>query len=258
MARTPVRPRSRSCGPTPRARPGGGLSGQRLGEPGLADAGLAGDEHHAAGPRGRRDQRGVEGRKLGVPSDEDRPVAVTALGRRRGDGDRRAPVEVRVLPEDPILERPQLGFGLGAELAAQHRPALLVRAQRLRLTSRPVQGEHQGGPHAGPQGVVGDDARQLRGDLTVTSGRQERLGPRLQRLQAQLLEPADLGLDEPLVGQLAERGASPHRPGRFEDRSRLVGALVGEGGAAVVEGSARIAWHRGRRHGRRGGSRVPG
>ena len=60
-------------------------------------------------------------------------------------------------------------------------------------------------------GLRGDECLELGDELRVTSEREIRLDPLLERDGAQLLEPRDLGLGERLVEEVRERRPAPER-----------------------------------------------
>ena len=78
----------------------------------------------------------------------------------RGHG-RRARFKHRVLPEHRLLQLPQRQAGLDPELLDEHASGLLVRLQRLRLTTRPVESAHQLAAQLLSKGVRGDEGLEL-------------------------------------------------------------------------------------------------
>ena len=131
--------------PDEHVRARAGRHDRQLGEqPGLADAGLAGQERHTAPTRSGVGHVAEEQRDL--------PVAAEAgHGRRRRprrgpDGRRRQ--QRPVLSEDRRLQALRLRSGLNAELVGQHRPKPPVGLERVRLAAVSVQREHELGPPA--------------------------------------------------------------------------------------------------------------
>src|SRR3954453_5413833 len=98
-----------------------------LGQPALADARLAGDEHEPSVTRERVLERFKERGELTLASDERvRRAFGFGLGRRAG-------VEGGVLAQDRLLEVAQLSSRLESEPVDERPACILVRRQRLRL-----------------------------------------------------------------------------------------------------------------------------
>jgi hypothetical protein len=57
--------------------------------------------------------------------------------------------------------------------------------------------------------MLGHQALELGGDVSVAAERQVDLGPLLDRREAELLEAATLDLGEALVGEVGQRRAAP-------------------------------------------------
>ena len=138
-------------------------------------------------------------------------------------GRRRVPAEARVLGEDLLLERPQLGSGLDPELLDEHVARVLVGAQRVGLPARPVQREHQQLAEPLPDRVLLGEPLGLDRDRRVPAPFQIDRELGLQRDEVQLLEPLALGLRPRLVRDVGEGLAPPEGEG------------VGEVDAGVVE-----------------------
>jgi hypothetical protein len=208
--------------PCDRRTPGRGPGAQRLGQAGLADARLTGDEHRAAPARRGGDHRRLEPGELLVTPDDEHLARRCALldHRRRARG---APVEAGVLEEDLLLERLQRGLGLGADLCPEDRTALGVGPERVGLTAGAVERQHELRPQVAPERVVGHERGQDGGDLGVAAAGQLRLGPDLRAAGAQLVEALHLRCGEGLVAEVTEDRSAPPRPG-----------VVGEGGRLLV------------------------
>ena len=117
----------------------------------------------------------------------------------------------------------------------------MVRLQRLGLTPRSVEREHQLAPQALPQRVLRDQRLELADELSAAAELEVGVDPLLERLQAQLLEPADLGLGERLEGEVGERWAAPQRERLAEQLRPLVppaGLCLGDEALEAVRGRA--------------------
>ena len=176
---------------------------------------------HAADAEGGRagEQQNGRGR------DQDARAPVRWRPRRRWPGlsgrRSRGAVERRVLGEDRLVQPPQLGAGLDADLLDQHCARVAVGLERLRLAPAAVQREHALGVQPLAQRVLGDERVELADHLGVPAGVEVRVDRQLGRAQPQLVEPADLGGRERLVGDVGQRLAAPQR-------ERLPGAPVVE------------------------------
>ena len=148
-----------------------------------------------------------------------RPTSSRARAPRRrrrgadGRGSRAAArqVERRVLREDRLVQPPQLGAGLDADLLDERRARVAVGLERLGLAPGAVQREHPLRVQPLAQRVLGDERLELADHLGVPAGREVGVDRHLGRAQPQLLEPADLGGGERLVGDVGQRLAAPQR-----------------------------------------------
>ena len=150
-----------------------------------------------------------------VAADEGRRLRGQVATRRRRVG-RRAPAphlapEREVLPllQDRGLELAQVARRLEAEVVAQRGAEVLRHPQRLRLPTRPVEGEHQLPGELLPQRVLHRHRLEPADRFLVTADAQLGVDQRLHRHQPQLVEPDRLGPDPLLVGELGERVAPP-------------------------------------------------
>ena len=150
-----------------------------------------------------------------------------ALGRRVG-GPGRWPLAAprcdplessEVLPQDRLLELLQGLARLDAELVGERSPRVLVGGERVSLTARAVEREHQLAAQALPEGVLRDEAFELRHELGVASQRQVCLDPSLDGDETKLLEANDRRLRERLVREVVERRPAPERQ-RFAQLDR--------------------------------------
>ena len=175
------------------------------GEPGLADPGGARDERHP-GPTGLGLGPALaQPTELALAPGEQRGAALELarqlLGRRRrGEGG--------VLGEDLLLEAAQLGPGLDPDLLGQRLARLAVGLQGLGLAPGAVEGEHALGVEALVERVLGEQRLERADHLGVSPRRELGVDRELDRAQVKLLEAADLGARERLVGDVGERGAA--------------------------------------------------
>jgi hypothetical protein len=179
------------------------------------------------------------------------------LGRQRLGLEARR-VELRILAQDRLVQLAQLGPGLDADLLDQCRSRLPVGVQRLRLAPRAVQREHPLGVKPFAQRLARDQGLELAEDLAMASRRHVAFDRALGRRQVQLLEAADLGVRERLVGDIGERCPAPERerlarhvvgderlePPRIDvavAEAQLVPAPAGDDLRAVAAGGQRLA-----------------
>ena len=120
-------------------------------------------------------------------------------------------VETRILLQDRSLERLERRGRVDAELLDQRAPRLLVGLERLGLSARPVQREHQLTAQPLAQRVLRDETLELADELRMAAEREIGLDPLLERREAKLLEADDRGLGELLVGEVRQRRAAPER-----------------------------------------------
>ena len=91
--------------------------------------------------------------------------------------------------EDRPLELLQLDPRLEPELVGQERPRPPIDVETLRLTARPVEGEHELRAEALAVRVLGDQGLELGDERELTAERELGVDPLLDRRQPQLLEP---------------------------------------------------------------------
>src|SRR5262249_61801849 len=115
------------------------------------------------------------------------------------------------MPEDPALEFLQLPGRLQPQLVVERRPRRLVSTQRLCLTAAPIERQHQLRVQALAPRVRTHERLELGDKRLVAAAGEVGLDPRLERAQAQLLEPADLRLRERLLTDVPARLAPPPR-----------------------------------------------
>ena len=144
---------------------------------------------------------------------------------RRGLCERRR-VERGVLFEDRPLQPLQLRCRIEPQLGRQQTTPVAIRLERIGLSPTAVEREHPLAAQALAQRVRGHERRERSDDLRVPSEPQQRLGPVLDRREAQLLQPPDLLLREVLERELCEGRTAPERERRVEGEQGLRGRSV--------------------------------
>ena len=131
--------------------------------------------------------------------------------------------------QDRVLELAQRPSRLKPELLDERAPRLLVSLERLGLTTRAVQRQHQVAPKTLPDRVLEDECLQLADDARVSPQLEVGLDSFLECRQTKLLEAGDLRLGERLVRQIGKRGAAPQRKRLAEPggRGRCIAAADG-------------------------------
>ena len=89
--------------------------------------------------------------------------------------------------------------------------AVVVHVERLGLAARAVEREHQLPAQPLTQREPLDERLELGDELRALAELEVGVDPLLERLEPQLLEPADLALGERLEGEVGERRATPER-----------------------------------------------
>ncbi len=144
------------------------------------------------------------------PAELHRRLGGCSLGQERG-----------VLSEDRGLELLELGAGLETELLGERRARRAIRGERVGLTPRAVEREHQQLAQPLPQRELADERLQLRDH--VGGGAQLDFGrdPLLDGHGAELVEAPRLGLRPLLEGELGQRRAAPEVERAREQRAAL-------------------------------------
>ena len=153
-------------------------------------------------------------------------VADGSGGRVAGRGS--GQIERAVLAQHGVVERAQLGAGLDADLLDQHAARVAIGLERLGLTSGAVQREHALGVQPLGQRMLGDEPLELPDQLPVAAGGEASVDRQLGRMEAQLLQPPDLGGGERLAGDVGQRVAPP-QPERLARLLLLDQALEANG-----------------------------
>jgi len=120
-------------------------------------------------------------------SPDDADGAHASVPRRRLVG-ARGRRDQRIVAENRLLELPELGAWLDAELLDQLGPSRSIRLQRVGLTARAIEGEHQLGSQPLAERVACDDASQLGDDLFVPAQREVRIEAVGEGAQVKLVE----------------------------------------------------------------------
>ena len=177
----------------------------------------------------RRHGRGQQNRAAG--RDQDGAAAGPSGRDRRPASDRR--VDRRVLPEDRLLECLELAARLEPEPVGERTTRVLVARERIRLTARAVEGEHELGAQPLARRVLPDEGLELWDQGRVAAERQVGLDALFERQQPELGQPSDLGLRELLVGEVRERRTAPHV-------ERLLEQAAGPPGVIALERLATV------------------
>ncbi len=127
-------------------------------------------------------------------------------------------VEVGILPQDPLVQRRQLGRRVDPQLVCEHVARPLERRESVGLPSGAVQRQHQLRPHPLAQVVASEQRLGLTDDPCVLAAREQRVEPVLLGDPAELVQPGGLADQRGLVGQVGEGGAAPQGQGGVQDR----------------------------------------
>ena len=153
-------------------------------------------EHGAYGPEVR--EFGAENRRhRAAPPCLRRRLACRGLEQRGVTG------------EDRLLQMLELRSGIKPQLGAQCPDGVAVGIQRLALSSRAIQGEHELSAHALAQGLGGYELLELGHQLGAAAQREVGLDPIFDGGSAQVLQARDLGRREWLERDVGQRRATP-------------------------------------------------
>ena len=209
--------------------------GQREGEARLADA--AGPEHGDE-PRARVAEQAGDRLEVGLAAHQGRGRrrqvgrGPRRCGRDRGRGHGTGEVQRGVLGEHRGLEPLELGAGIEAELLDEHGTGATERLERVGLTARAVEGEHQVGVQLLAVGVLADQLLQLGDDRGVLAEGEIQLEPVLERGQPDALQAGALGREPPEQLHVGQR-----RPAEEAERLAEGGGGLGEvAGGALAPG----------------------
>ena len=121
------------------------------------------------------------------------------------------------------MQLAQLRAGLDRQLGDQDVAQLPVGAQRVGLAPGPVEREHPLVPEPLAERMGRGERLQLRDEVPVPAAGQQRLGPRLQRGQALLLQPPRLRAGRRHRVEAGQRGPAPQAQGLIEALRRRGG-----------------------------------
>ncbi len=195
----------------------------------LAAAGRSHDRQHPD-----RAQPAQALRYLGVAAEEGVGVGhvvwhqpqIWAAGAGLGQG--RVSHQRGVLAQDRLLQGDQLGPGVHAQLARQHRAGLMQGPQRFALPAGLVLRKSQQGPAPLPQGGLGHPRVGLGQHVAVAARPQRRIQQHLLGVQAQLFQPSRLDPPRMPALQLHQRSAPPQRQPLTDHMRRSLGLPQGE------------------------------
>ena len=131
--------------------------------------------------------------------------------------------------QDGRLELSEALARLEPQLLDQHGPGVVVRLKRVCLAVAAVEGQHQLRVQALAEGVLRHQRLKLGDDRPMAALAEGLIDRELTRAHPELLEPADLGGGERLIGEVLKRrpapererltrGAVPRRPRRLRRR----------------------------------------
>jgi hypothetical protein len=140
---------------------------------------------------------------------------------RRNDRGDASELERRVLAQNRLLELLQGSAWFDPELLDEHTAALTVGCQRFRLPTAAVQSDHELCAQPLAQGLGCDERFELADESRVPPECEVSLDPLLERLETKRLDPSDLDLCEPLVGEFRERTTAKEPKRISQDRGRL-------------------------------------
>ena len=131
----------------------------------------------------------------------DQPVVRPGLRRR----------QLRCLVQDRGVQRPATWARLNPHRGDERGARDAVGLQRVGLAAAAVQREHQLAVQSLAERMVGHEPGELTDDVAVAAGQQLLVDRRLDRAEPELLESADLGGGERLVGHVGKGRAPPQR-----------------------------------------------
>ena len=148
---------------------------------------------------------GACGERERDPREEQAPSILLRPGTRPGQ------VERGILSQDLPLQLLKRLIRLETELFDELPPRVRIDAERLGLTARAVEGEHQLTAQSLPQRMTPRQNRELGNERLMPAERELGVDPLLDCGETQLLEALDLGPRERLVGEVGECITSPER-----------------------------------------------
>ena len=118
-------------------------------------------------------------------------------------------IECGIVAEDLLLELPERGPWLDAELVDEHASPFAVDPKGLGLTPAPVQREHELRARTLVERLLAHETFELGDDLAVTSEHEGGIDPIHRGIDSEPVETASLFLDERLIADIAERRTRP-------------------------------------------------
>ena len=115
----------------------------------------------------------------------------------------------RILAEDGVFERDQLGARVNSQLLGQHLAQALVGAQRIGLAPTPVLGRDQTRPKTFSEGVLRHSCLGIVDDLVRLTHSEACLEPAFDDNCPQLVQAYGFRLSPPGVGGLDHRRTPP-------------------------------------------------
>ena len=140
---------------------------------------------------------------------EQRIEELVAARRDENRGRKHRKRELRVLAQDRPLELLQGRGRLDPELLDERAPAVTVGLERLGLSARAVQSNHQLAAQALAERLLADERLELADERSVTAEGELGLDPPFEPDQPQLVEPADRRARKRLVREVGERRPAP-------------------------------------------------
>ena len=151
-----------------------------------------------------------------------RGVASRGRGRRRGVARRDRETQRRIVAEDGVLHRLEFRSWLHAELAVEHLSSLAIDIERLGLSARSIERQHQAGLECLAQGHLRDEAPQVRHELEVPARGQLGIDSQLERERSALFEAG--ALRSGASGrEVVQRGTAPQVQRCGKSRARRIG-----------------------------------
>jgi hypothetical protein len=102
----------------------------------------------------------------------------------------------RILGQDRALELTQPRCGLDPELLHERFPRAPIHVERLRLSARSIEGQHQLRAKGLTRRLLASKLLELADELPIAAEREIRLDSMLERCEPDLLEALDRGLGE--------------------------------------------------------------
>jgi hypothetical protein len=144
-------------------------------------------------------------------------------------------VKVAALVENRCFEVAQLAARLQPELVPESGARPLVGAQRVGLTTRAIQGQHEQPPQPLTERMLGHSGFPRADRFPVPAAGDLRFEPELDGDGPQLVEAADLGLRERFGGDIGQRRSPPQPQCLAHDLARMRGVTRLERRSALLD-----------------------